>query len=67
MGKGDIKTRKGKIRAGSYGKSRPRKFATAVIEQKPAKKKTTPKKTSAKKTSTKASSTAKKKTTAKKS
>ena len=29
MGRGDIKTKKGKIAAGSFGKSRPAKTATA--------------------------------------
>jgi 30S ribosomal protein S31 len=30
MGKGDIKTKRGKIRAGSFGKVRPRKKATTT-------------------------------------
>lgn len=30
MGRGDIKTKKGKITAGSFGKIRPKKKATAV-------------------------------------
>ena len=58
MGKGDRKTKKGKIRIGSYGKLRPKKKALANIVvkkveekvEKPAKKKTaTKKKTTAKK------------------
>jgi 30S ribosomal protein S31 len=40
MGRGDIKTKKGKIFAGSFGKSRPAKPATAA---------TAPKKEAAKK------------------
>jgi 30S ribosomal protein S31 len=46
MGKGDKKTRRGKINSGSYGKTRPKKasqsFATAeksVTEEKPKAKK----------------------------
>ena len=45
MGRGDIKTKKGKTKAGSFGKSRPAKVATkvaapkAVEEKKPAPKK----------------------------
>lgn len=31
MGKGDQKTRRGKINAGSYGKSRPKKSASAKV------------------------------------
>ncbi|WP_081981181.1 30S ribosomal protein THX [Sphingobacterium sp. SYP-B4668] len=31
MGKGDIKTRKGKITAGSYGKRRPRGFEKKAV------------------------------------
>ena len=30
MGKGDMKTRRGKICRGTYGKSRPRKFGKAI-------------------------------------
>lgn len=33
MGKGDRKTRRGKIFAGSYGKSRPKPRATAKLEK----------------------------------
>lgn len=36
MGRGDIKTKKGKIFAGSFGKTRPAKVAPKVV---PAKKK----------------------------
>jgi 30S ribosomal protein S31 len=41
MGKGDKRTRRGKIFAGSFGKSRPKhkKAAVPVAEAKPAKKK----------------------------
>lgn len=42
MGRGDIKTKKGKIFAGSFGKTRPAKVAKAVVvatEKKPAAKK----------------------------
>jgi len=53
MGKGDLKTKKGKIRAGSYGVSRKRKSTTAIIvpakPKKAAAKKVTAKKTTAKK------------------
>ena len=49
MGKGDIRSRKGKIKAGSYGVSRPKKSAVAVVESKPnAKKAATKKKTTKK-------------------
>ena len=34
MGKGDKKTRKGKITQGSYGKTRPRKSSKSVIPAK---------------------------------
>ena len=65
MGKGDIKTKKGKISAGSYGVSRPRKKAAAIIEAKPKKaKKAAAKKPAAKKTTAK--KTAAKKPAAKK-
>ncbi|MBL4709193.1 MAG: 30S ribosomal protein THX [Flavobacteriales bacterium] len=40
MGKGDIKTKKGKRFAGSYGVSRKRKDDVAVIEVNPKKKAT---------------------------
>jgi len=43
MGRGDIKTKKGKRRAGSYGVSRPRKTEAAVVTPK---KKAVPKKAS---------------------
>ncbi|MCU0328175.1 MAG: 30S ribosomal protein THX [Chitinophagales bacterium] len=32
MGKGDIRTRKGKIKAGSYGKSRPRAVTPSYVQ-----------------------------------
>ena len=41
MGRGDIKTKKGKIFAGSFGKKRPAKAAAKVVV---AKKKAAPKK-----------------------
>lgn len=53
MGRGDIKTKKGKIFAGSFGKSRPQRTASAAVvptepkaEKAPAapKKKAAPKK-----------------------
>ena len=67
MGKGDRKTKKGKIRLGSYGKLRPRKKATHTFvpkkvekvkeeepkEQVEIKKKAAAKKTTKKKTATK--------------
>ncbi len=37
MGRGDIKTKKGKTKAGSFGKSRPAKVATKVAPPKAAK------------------------------
>lgn len=68
MGKGDKKTRRGKIFSGSYGKTRPRKsssklaeIATAVMEKKAASKS----EDKPEKKTTKAKSTTKKKTTAK--
>lgn len=68
MGKGDIKTKKGKISAGSYGVSRPRKTkksATLIEPKKESTKKSIPKKTNtAKKKSSK--STTKKTSKAKK-
>jgi 30S ribosomal protein S31 len=41
MGKGDKRSRRGKIFAGSFGKTRPKKKKTAVkpVEEKPTKKK----------------------------
>ncbi|PCJ79260.1 MAG: 30S ribosomal protein THX [Flavobacteriales bacterium] len=73
MGKGDIKTRRGKIHKGTYGNTRPRKKnKTTFVAEKPkvaAKKEitkeATTKKAVAKKTTTKKAAT--KKTTAKKS
>lgn len=57
MGKGDKKSRKGKITMGSYGVLRPRKKAkTKVASAKkatPAKKASTPKKAAPKKTTKK--------------
>ena len=61
MGKGDRKTKKGKIRIGSYGKLRPKKKAIANIVvkkaeqkiEKPAKKKTAAKKKTTAKKATK--------------
>lgn len=38
MGRGDIKTKKGKIFAGSFGKARPAKVATKAAAAAPAKK-----------------------------
>ena len=37
MGRGDIKTKKGKITAGSFGKSRPAKAKTTVAKNADAK------------------------------
>jgi 30S ribosomal protein S31 len=39
MGKGDRKTKKGKINKGTFGVSRPKKKTTAVAEKPKAKKK----------------------------
>ena len=36
MGKGDIKTRRGKIINGSYGRTRPRKVYRYVDDEQPA-------------------------------
>lgn len=38
MGKGDIKTKKGKISKGTYGVSRKRKTTKGIVAEKPAKK-----------------------------
>lgn len=46
MGKGDIKTRKGKIFKGTFGVTRPHKVKIAQPEKPVAKKKTAKKKTS---------------------
>jgi len=35
MGRGDVKTKKGKIFAGSFGKSRPAKGTKKVVAKKP--------------------------------
>jgi|GEM_PF-3526002 len=40
MGKGDIKTKKGKRHIGSYGKHRPRKIVSSAAVKKAADKKT---------------------------
>lgn len=64
MGRGDKRTKKGKIFAGSYGNSRPRPSTPAfVVDEKTAKKEAAPKKetTAKKSTTTKKKSTAKKK------
>ena len=60
MGKGDRKTKKGKIRLGSYGKVRPRKKTTVsyvakIVVKEPVEttKKTTAKKKAASKKTTK--------------
>ncbi len=75
MGRGDRKSRKGKIFKGSYGNTRPKKVATEVYVAKPKKveekkekvvKKATVKKTAAKKKSAAKKATTKKKTTTKK-
>ena len=39
MGRGDIKTKKGKISAGSFGKTRPAKVKKAAVKKVAAKKK----------------------------
>ncbi len=70
MGKGDRKTKKGKIRLGSYGKVRPRKKTTVTYVAKTVekekveetKKKDTKKKATTKKTTAKKKATAKKTT-----
>jgi 30S ribosomal protein S31 len=56
MGKGDKKSRKGKIAMGSYGVTRPRKKTkkTASKEAAPAKKAAAPKKAAPKKAAKKA-------------
>lgn len=70
MGRGDKRTKKGKIFAGSYGNSRPRPNTPAfVADEKTAKKETAAKKKDTPKketTATKKSTTTKKKSTAKK-
>ena len=43
MGKGDKKTKKGKIIAGSYGITRPRKKKKSLVVAKPKRKKAAPK------------------------
>lgn len=64
MGKGDIKSKKGKRSAGSYGVSRQRKEAKPIIEVKPEKENKSVKK--AKSEPTEAKKTVAKKTTARK-
>ena len=39
MGRGDIKTKKGKISAGSFGKTRPAEVKKAAVKKAAAKKK----------------------------
>jgi len=64
MGKGDIKTKKGKRRAGSYGVSRPKKSNKDNPEaEKPKKAAPKKKKSSSKKASTSTKKAASKKTT----
>lgn len=48
MGRGDIKTKKGKIFAGSFGKKRPAKVTKAVIPVVAKEKKAAPKKSAKK-------------------
>ncbi len=58
MGKGDIKTKKGKITKGTFGVRRPRKHTPAyVAPEKPAAKKSTAKAAPKKKTTKKKSET----------
>ena len=59
MGKGDIKTTKGKRTRGSYGNTRKRKKTVKIVAAKP-KKKTAPKKTAKKPAAKKAAPKAKK-------
>ena len=67
MGKGDRKTKKGKIRLGSFGKVRPRKKNTDTFVVKKVAKKVVEEKVEAPaKKTTKKKATAKKKPTAKK-
>jgi 30S ribosomal protein S31 len=47
MGKGDVKTKRGKIFKGTFGVSRPHKVTVVKVET-PKKKKATPKKKAAK-------------------
>ena len=65
MGKGDMKTKKGKRTAGSRGKSRPSK-RTVATAKKAAAKKAAPKKKAAKKAATKKKAAPKKKAAKKK-
>ena len=72
MGKGDIKSKRGKINRGTSGVKRQKKKSVIIMPDKPKvapKKKAAAKKTTAKKTTTKKTTTKKKvakKTTAKK-
>lgn len=53
MGKGDKKTRRGKITIGTYGVRRPRKKVKSIVVAEKSKKKTTAKKAAPKKTTAK--------------
>ena len=53
MGRGDIKTKKGKTKAGSFGKSRPSKVTTKVAAPKAEAKVAAPKAAEEKKPATK--------------
>ena len=53
MGRGDIKTKKGKTKAGSFGKSRPAKVAVKVAAPKAEAKVAAPKAVEEKKPATK--------------
>lgn len=66
MGKGDKKTKKGKINSGSYGVSRKKKKKNAFVVKPKAKKKAAPKKEAPEKKTTASKKPAAKKTTAKK-
>ena len=65
MGKGDKKSKKGKIRMGSFGKVRPRKKAKITLVAKKVEKKEV-EKTETKKKTTKKKAAVKKKTATKK-
>lgn len=71
MGKGDRKTKRGKIRMGSFGKIRPRKkakvtFVAKKVEKKQVEKVAVVEKTVTKKKTTKKKAATKKKATTKK-
>lgn len=53
MGKGDLKTKRGKISRGTYGVTRKRNSSSTTVVSKPKAEKATAKKTTAKKTTTK--------------